>query len=290
MLTAFRIFVDLVDAGSFSRAAEKNYLTPSAVSQRIKQLEETLGHPLVERARSGATPTEAGGILYRACRDILARYADLERELDGFREEIGGRLRLGAVTSIGLHGLAPTLKTYLERHPAVDVALEYMTSQDVYRGILERELDLGIVAFPHQNPAIVITPFRRDELVAIVAPGHRLARATAIDPRRLAGEPFVAFERQIPTGRVILRLLQRRRVRVRIVHRFDNVETVKRAVEIGAGVAIVPAETVDLEVEAGALRRMSLRGRDWWRPIAVLHRKDRTPGLAARAFMDVLKG
>jgi DNA-binding transcriptional LysR family regulator len=288
MLTPFRIFADLVEAGSFARAAESNFVTRSAVSQRIQQLEETLGNTLLVRARTGVTPTEAGAAFYRACRDMLDRYEELRRELDELRDTVEGLLRVGAVTSVGLHGLPSYLKTYLERHPAVDVALEYLTHQDVYRGIRERTLDLGIVAYPDRRAGVVTIPYQRDQLAAIVPPQHSLACVRTTAPDRLDGEPFVAFERGTPTGRAIEGQLRRAGVRVRVVHRFENVETIKRAVEIGAGVSIVPSATAEHEVASGTLARVRLRGEGWWRPLAVVHRKDRPPGRAAQAFLEIL--
>jgi DNA-binding transcriptional LysR family regulator len=289
MLTSLKIFADLVDRASFSRAAEENHLTRSAVSQRIKHLEEMLCCRLVSRSRAGATPTKAGEALYRACRDVLFRYEELLRELDELGQKVAGRLRLGAVTSVGLHELSPHVKRCLERYPAVEVALQYLTSQEIYRRVNERDLDLGIVAFPSPNATMVTMPLHRDELVVIVPPGHRLASSRgAIAPARLRGELFVAFDPELPTGHFIEQRLRHVDVRMQVVHHFDNVETIKRAVEIGAGVAIVPWGTADQEVGAGTLARVRLKGGDWTRPIAVIHRKDRPPGPVARAFISVL--
>lgn len=289
MLDTLRIFLDLVETGSFSEAAARNALTQSAVSQRIRKLEDELGHRLIERSRH-MEPTEAGRLFYQTCKDIVARYETATVQLDAMRSTTCGDLRVGTIPTVGLHVLPPYVKAFLRRCPAVHLDLEYSNCQRIYEGLLNCSLDLGIVAFPGKHPQIVSKHFRYDELVVITPPDHPLAQAGKIRVTRIRDEPFVAFDHMLPSRRRIDSLLRRARVDVRITNQFDNVETVKRAVEVGAGIAIVPRNTVERELAAGSLHANSIMGKNWQRPLAVVHRKGRALSAAAQAFIESLDG
>lgn len=288
MLETLRIYLDLVETGSFSEAAARNSLTQSAVSQRIRKLEDDLGYRLVERARH-LEMTEAGRLFYGACKDMLARLETVRGQLEALRSTVSGELRVGTIPTVGLHVLPVYVKAFLRRHPAVHLELEYCNSQRIHEGVLNQSLDLGIVAFPGRQTQIVAKRFRYDELVVITPPDHPLAQAGKIRVSRIRGERFIAFDEMLPSRRKIDGLLRRSRVEVRITNQFDNVETVKRAVEVGAGIAIVPRNTVERELAGGSLHANSISGKSWQRPLAVLHKKGRALGPAARAFIEVLE-
>jgi len=287
VLETLRIFLDLVETCSFSEAAARNALTQSAVSQRIRKLEEELGHRLVERTRH-IEPTEAGRLFYTACKDMIVRYEAATAQLDALRGTTAGELRVGTIPTVGLHVLPPYIKAFLKRCPAVHLDLEYHNSQKIYEGLLNFSLDLGIVAFPRKHPQIVSKHFRYDEMVVITPPDHPLTQSGKIHVTRIRGEPFIAFDHMLPSRKRIDSLLKQAKVEVRITNRFDNVETVKRAVEVGAGISIVPRNTVEREIAGGSLGSNSIVGKNWKRPLAVLHRKGRALRPPAQAFIDAL--
>jgi DNA-binding transcriptional LysR family regulator len=289
MLETLKIFVDLIQTESFSRAATRNYLTQSAVSQRIRQLEADLGQQLVVRGRGRMKPTEAGKIFYDASREILDRFAQARDELNRIRHVVSGSLRLATVPSVGLHILPPFLKAFLKEFPSVDLQLEYRRNNEVYEGLLDLSFDLGIVAYPSRHAQITQIPFREDRLVLISPPEHPFAKGVAVPLKKLDGHPLIAFDSITPTGRVIDRALRSAGVTVRVVHRFDNVETIKRAVEIGSGVAIVPNSTIREEVRNRHLEAVTLSGSGWSRPLAILHKKGRKPSAPALKFIDTLQ-
>lgn len=289
MLETLKIFVDLIQTESFSRAATRNYLTQSAVSQRIRQLESDLGQQLVVRGRGRMKPTEAGRIFYDASREILDRFAQARDELNRIRHVVSGTLRLATVPSVGLHVLPPFLKTFLREYPAVDLQLEYRRNNEVYEGLLDLSFDLGIVAYPSRQAQITQIAFREDRLVLICPPDHELAKGVAVPIKKLDGHPFIAFETSTPTGRLIERAFRNAGVGVRLVHRFDNIETIKRAVEIGSGVSIVPNSTIREEVRTRSLEAIALSGSGWSRPLTIIHKKGRKPSAPALRFIETLQ-
>jgi DNA-binding transcriptional LysR family regulator len=289
VLETLKIFVDLIRTESFSRAATRNYLTQSAVSQRIRQLETDLGQQLVVRGRGRMKPTEAGKIFYDASKEILDRFAQARDELNRIRHVVSGTLRLATVHSIGLHILPPYIKTYLREYPAVDHQLEYRRSNEIYEGLLDLSFDIGIVAHASRHAQIAQIPFREDRLVLICPPSHELAGGASVPLKKLEGQPFIAFDPSTPTGRMIDRTLRTSGVSVRVVHRFDNIETIKRAVEIGSGVSIVPNSTIREEVRLKTLEAITLSGTGWTRPLAIIHKKGRTPSAPALKFFETLR-
>jgi DNA-binding transcriptional LysR family regulator len=289
MLDCFRIFVDLVESGSFSRAAAANYLTQSAVSQRIQTLESELGHELLVRGHGHVTPTEAGRLFYQVSVEILDRYARGLDELHSLRDVVSGQLRVGAVNSIGLYVLPPFVEEFLRRCPGVDLDVEFLHSNEIHVRVIESTLDLGLVAFPTRSPQVSTTVFRYDDLVLVVPPDHSLAGETEVKPARLDGEAVVSFEAGNPTRRAIEHRFRRAQVELKIVHQHDNVETLKRAVAMGAGVAILPLPSVQKEVTGKILQAVPLAGEDWKRPLAILRRRGSTANSCAEHFVEVLQ-
>jgi DNA-binding transcriptional LysR family regulator len=289
-LETLKTFCDLVETGSLSRAARLNLVTQSAVSQQLRALERRYGCTLVERApRVAARPTEAGRLLYQEAKPLLVRFADVEERLRARPGVVTGTVRVATVYSVGLHTLPPVMKAALRAHPQVRVRLEYRRTDQVYQACLAGEVDLGIVALPARRPALEVVPLRRDELVIVLPPEHPLARRRGLTVAALAGQPFIAFERDIPTRRLIDRVLRRRGASVSVVMELDNIETIKRSVEAGLGLSILPAPALGNEVRARTLvMRRPADGRID-RPVGVIHRRGRVLPAAARVFLDQLR-
>src|SRR5581483_9730669 len=196
-LETLKVFCDVVETRSFSTAASQNFVTQSAVSQQVRALEERYGRRLLERTRGNVQLTPAGEILYQVSKEIVQRY--------------------------------------LKAYPQVHLHREYSRSTRIYEELVKGNVDLGIVAYPTRRPGISLLPFREDRLVLVCAPSHPLARHRQVSLKKLAGEPLVGYERDIPTRKETDRLLRRYGVDVRYVMELDNVETIKRVVEIGTG-------------------------------------------------------
>lgn len=284
----FKIFADLVETKSFSKAAKLNGITQSAVSQQARSMERNFKALMIDRSQKQFNLTREGQRIYDAAKEILHTYDKLISELQEMKKVISGTIRISTIYSIGLHELPPYIKKFLHDYPSVNVRIEYRRSNLVYEDILHNAVDFGLVAFPQKIRQVEVIPFRNDRLVLITHPNHALAKATEIEVKTLAGQKLIGFDPDIPTRKAVDQIFRDNRLEITPVMEFDNIETVKRAVEIDHGVAIVPAATVTQEVRQGTLVAIPFRGKEFTRPLAILHRKGRVLTPAMRKFVDTL--
>jgi DNA-binding transcriptional LysR family regulator len=285
-----KTFCDIVEAGSFTDAAARGRVTQSAVSQQVRALETRYGCKLLERGpRRGVRPTGAGRLLYEAARAVTARLAELERRLDRARAEPAGVVRLATVYSAGLYELPPHIKQFLRAHARVDVRVEYTRTDRVYAACRSGAADLGLVALPARGPGLEAVALRPDELVLVCPPGKKFPARRPVPAAALHGEPFIAFDRDIPTRRFVDAWLRAHRVRPRRVTESDNIETIKRSVEAGLGVSILPRSAVEHEVRARSLRALPFAEGPLYRPLGLLRRKGRELSPPALALLDFLR-
>jgi len=284
----FKIFADLVETKSFSKAAKLNGITQSAVSQQARAMERNFKTLMIDRSQKQFNLTREGQRIYEAAKEILHIYEKLESELQEMKKVISGTIRISTIYSIGLHELPPYVKRFLQEFPSVNVHIEYRRSNLVYEDILHNAVDFGLVAFPQKQRQIEMIPFRNDRLVLITHPNHALAKATEVDLKTLAGQKFIGFDPDIPTRKAVDLIFRDNKLEITPVMEFDNIETVKRAVEIDHGIAIVPQATVQQELRQGTLAIVPFKGKEFTRPLAILHRKGRVLTPAMRKFVETL--
>lgn len=288
-IETLQTFCDLVESGSFTKAAELGFVSQSAVSQQLKALEMRFGCRLLERgARRNVVPTEAGRRLYAECKEFLVRFKTLEERLGRVEPAIAGVVKLATVYSIGLHELPPYVTRFMKAHPQVKVHVEYSRTNKICQACVDDTIDFGIVAFPVRRAHVTLLPWRTEKLVLVCPPGHRLARRRRVRLSALADEPFIAFEPDIPTRKTIDRVLRQHGVAVHTLMEFDNIETIKRSIEVGSGVSILPEPTVAPEVKSGMLTSVDLAEGPFTREVGVVYRRGRELSGAARAFIATL--
>jgi DNA-binding transcriptional LysR family regulator len=288
-IETFKIFCDLVETGSFSKAASLNSITQSAVSQQIRSLENRFKVILIERGRRNFSLTPEGEAFLNVSKEILDIYDNLGNRLHELQNVVAGELTVATIYSIGLHELPPLLKSYRKKFTDVEVKVEYRRSSEVYSMVLNGEADIGLVSYPTKRKGLLIEPFLKDRLVLICHPDHKFAGRKEIRIEELEGEKFIAFEPDLPTRKVIDRHLRDRNVTINQTMEFDNIETVKRVVEIENGISIVPQNTVDLEVGGGALAMVSIQEPELWRPLGILLKRNRSRSPALREFIHILQ-
>ncbi|HEY0005130.1 MAG TPA: LysR family transcriptional regulator [Pyrinomonadaceae bacterium] len=290
-IETLKIFCDLAETRSFSQAAERNFVTQSAVSQQVRGLEERFKRRLLERVRGrkDVRLTVAGELFYEESRKVLAAYAVLQERLHALTDTVSGTVRVATVYSVGLHELPPVVRRFMALYPAAKIDLEYSRTTRIMRDVLGGAVELGIVVFPEKKRGLSVVPLSGDRLVLICPPAHQLAVRKKVKASELNEQDFVLFERDIPTRRAIDRILKSYGVTVKRVAEFDNIETIKRAVEVGFGIAIVPRPSVVDEQRSGQLAVVALAEPEWTRTVGIIYRSDRTLGLAAQKLIGLLK-
>ncbi len=284
-----KIFCDIVEWNSFVKAGEKNLLSQSAVSQQLAQLELAYKCQLLDRKRKPFRLTTAGELFYNAAKDILETLEKFDNDLDSLRKAATSRINVAAIYSIGMHSLPPYIKTFMAKYPDTNVHVEYLSSREIYELVLRETIDIGLIAVPSKNRYLQIYHFADEPLVLVCSPEHPLAKKSKIAIHQLQLQKFIGFEEGIPTRTLIDTILSLYNVRVQKVMEFDNIETVKRAVEIDAGVSILPQTAIGQEVTNGTLRAIPFSNEKFVRPTGIIVRKGRILSQPAQYFLELLR-
>ncbi|MDT8302707.1 MAG: LysR family transcriptional regulator [Sedimentisphaerales bacterium] len=284
-----KVFCDLADLRSFSRTAEKHLLSQSAVSQQLAQLELTHKCQLINRKKRPIELTKAGQLLYQASKDILDRYEQLKTELNALGKSSSSRVNVAAIFSIGMHTLPVYVKKFMVSYPDVNVHIEYFSASRIYELVLSGNVDIGLVAVPKRDKRLEVYDFEDEPLVLACSPKHPFSHEQQVDVHRLQFEKFIAFEKNVPTRAWIDSILERYNVAVRQVMEFDNIETIKRAVEINSGISILPQTAILPELSSGTIKAIPFSNEKFVRTTGIILRKGKIIGQAGRYFIELLR-
>jgi DNA-binding transcriptional LysR family regulator len=288
-IESLKMFCDLAETESFTKAAQINEVTQSAVSQQISSLERQFKSLLIERSKKKFRLTREGQMLYDYSKQIIQTYEALQSKLQEIKDIVSGTIRVTTIYSIGLHDLPPYIKRFLKSYPTVNVHVEYRRANQVYEDVLSNVVDLGLVAYPTKDAKLETVPLRRDPLVLVCHPQHPFAKLKDIKLTGVGGQKFIGFEPDIPTRKALDRVLKEHGVEVQNVMEFDNVETVKRAVEINAGISIVPQATITQEVAKQTLVQVPFADVELYRPLAAIYKKNKVLSPAMKQFIAIIK-
>jgi DNA-binding transcriptional LysR family regulator len=288
-IESLKMFCDLVETQSFTKAAEISAVTQSAVSQQMSTLERTFKSLLIERSKKQFRLTREGEVLYDYSKQIIQAYDSLHSQLQDLKNIISGTIRVATIYSIGLHDLPPYIKKYMKSYPTVAVHVEYRGATQVYEDVLGNVVDLGLIAYPIKDAKLEIIPLRKEPLVLVCHPEHPFTKKKSIKLHALEGQKMISFEPDTPTRKALDKILKEHGVSVQHVMEFDNVETVKRAVEIDTGISIVPQGSVTQEIEKQTLATVKIEDGEFFRPIAAIYKKNRVLSPAMKQFLNILK-
>ncbi|MBN1974170.1 MAG: LysR family transcriptional regulator [Sedimentisphaerales bacterium] len=288
-LEILKVFCDLADLRSFSKTAEKHLLSQSAISQQLAQLELAYNSQLISRKRRPIELTKAGQLLYQGAKEIIERHELLQNELRMLQKTSVSRINIGAIFSIGMHTLPDYIKKFMVNYPNINVHVEYFSAALIYEKVLSGELDIGIVAVPKKDKRLEVYDFVDELLVLACSPNHPLARESSIDIHQLQFEKFIAFEKEVPTRIWIDNILQHYNVSIQPVMEFDNIETIKRAVEINNGVSILPQVTLLQELNSGAIKAINFTNERFARPTGIIIRSGKIFSQAGRYLIELLR-
>jgi DNA-binding transcriptional LysR family regulator len=181
------------------------------------------------------------------------------------------------------------MQDFMRRYPKAKVHLEYLRVNKVYDAVLGAEVDLGIVSWPAASPDLDVLPLRSERMVVVCPPGHPLTSRETVVVEDLEGTEFVGFDHDLSIRKEIDRCLRQRSVNIRVAMEFDNIETVKQAIEIGAGVSILPERTIRNEVRNGSLVAIPLIEPELYRPLGIIHRQRKTFTPSVAKFVELLQ-
>jgi DNA-binding transcriptional LysR family regulator len=291
------IFCDVVRHHSFSRGAVANSVSQSAASQAVRQLERHLGAELIDRSQRPWQLTAEGKIFFKGCQEIVERYHELEDAVRRQQNPSWHTVRLAAIYSVGLHHLSQYVDQFRTLVPGAGVDLEFIHPDEICERVLSDQSDLGLLSFASPGRELTAIPWQRQPMVVACPPSHRFARLTVdcggLRPADLAQERFVAFDRNLPVRRAIDRFLRHHDVEVEVTAEFDNIETIKQAVDEGAGIAIVPEPTLRREVERNTLVQapflLAAGDTPLVRPLSIVHRRNRRLNPAVTEFIKLLQ-
>jgi len=286
---SLQVFCDVARFRSFSHAAQTNNVSQSAASQIVLQLERRLGVQLVNRSTRPLQLTALGKAYYEGCKGLVKQYQELEASVRDAQVQMDAQVQVAAIYSVGLGDMGKYVQLLTDREPNAQVHIEFLHPDRVYEKVLEGTADFGLVSFPRKSRELSALPWREEEMVLACAPSHPLARSKAIRPAQIRGLDYVAFDKGLVIRREVDRFWRGQGVRLRTTLEFDNIENIKKAVEISAGVALLPEPTLRREVEAGTLVAVSLAGVRFIRPLGIIQRRLSKLSSTALRFIDILR-
>ncbi|HEY6128489.1 MAG TPA: LysR substrate-binding domain-containing protein [Candidatus Acidoferrum sp.] len=288
-LSELQVFLTVAREGSFSRAAERLYRTQPAVSLTIRKLEDGLGQSLFVRGARPVRLTDAGTLL----RDYAERLVNLRDEVKkGLSELTGlnrGELSLG-VNESSIHALLPALGRFRTLHPGIQIRVHRMFSRDIPHEVLNYRLDVGAISFVPREPLLQATEILKDELTLVVPPKHPLSKRKEVDVTDLESESFVAHSVESPFRRRVIELFGRNRTTLNMPMEMPTIESIKRFVQMGMGVAIVPRMCVAWEIDHGWMKEVKVRQLNLPRHVYLVSRKGARLPHAAAELVRLLKG
>ena len=288
-IDTLKVFCDIVRLRSFSRGAEANQVLQATASLTVQRLEKHLGVMLIDRSCRPWKLTREGQVFYGRCREILDSYYALESEVRGKQLAADTVVRVAAIYSVNLHDMSRCVRRFSELQPRARVELEYLHPSRVCERVMNDEVDLGVISFPEGRRDLTVVPWRNEPMVVACPPKHRLARQKRLTAKQLDGEAFVGFDTDLVIRKRIDAFLRERGVEVKVGLTFDNIEAVKRAVEIGSGVAILPRPTLEHELRARTLAAVPFSPQDFVRPLGIVYRRGRRLSPNTQAFIELLQ-
>jgi DNA-binding transcriptional LysR family regulator len=281
-------FLAVAEERSFSRAAARLHRTQPAVSQAIAKLEGELGEVLFERSSRDGTLTDAGEVLREYASKLLNLRNEAAGALTELRELHSGRLNLAANEYTCLY-LLPLLDEFRRQNPRIKLAVQRTLASRISDEVLMHSVELGVLSFRPDDTQVKSMVVYRDELAFVVNPRHPLAGAGKVSIRQLGGQNFIAHNIPSPQRQKVIQAFKRHKTPLQMGVELPSLEAIKRFVEMGNGVALVPGLTVRTELESGALVRVQIPELQIERKLRLVYRRQASLSHAALAFLKVVE-
>jgi len=287
-LSELQVFLTVADERSFSRAAARLHRTQPAVSQAVRRLEESLNERLFDRSSKGGQLTEAGTVLL----DYAKRLERLTHEAQGAMQELQdlrrGHVLIGA-NEAASHVLLPIIKRFREDHPQAQVEVSRQPARQIAQEVLSRRLDFGVLTFSPRERGLVGLTLGEDELVMLIHPEHTLAKRQTVTMEEFRRQTVIAHNDPSPARERVLRLYEERHTPINIQIALPSLDGIKRAVEMGLGVALLPKRCALSELASGRLKAVTVPGLQLHRKIQLVYRRSQEISHAADAFLKIAR-
>jgi DNA-binding transcriptional LysR family regulator len=287
-INQLEVLVAVAREQSFSRAAQALHRTQPAVSQAIRRLESEIGEPLFDRSSKDGTLTAAGRVLHDFGQQMLNLRQSAQAAVKELKDLQRGKLSLGANEYTVMY-LLPVIPVFRARHPHIKVEVKRSLASRIPAEILGRDVEIGIVSYKPSDATIASVSVMTDELALIVSPEHPLAKRDTVSVRELGAESFIAHNVASPYRERVVRTFEKYRTPLNISMEMPTLEAIKRLVEQGMGVALVPRLTARPEIARQKVVALTVREMRLERSIHLIYRKGATLSHAARAFLRVAK-
>ena len=275
-IETLKVFRDLADTGSFSKTAELNYVSQSAVSQQVKKLELVLKCKLYHRQSGRITLTPCGEKFYDAARKVASVYDGALKTICALaRDKRGDEIRISTIYSAGTYIIQNYIRRFLAQTPGARISVEYRQFSQIYSDVSSGKADFGFLACPYRKCA------------GLAGSGSPLAGRKSVTVSELAELDFIFFDRAFPSRRYIDAFLKSRGVKPRVKLELDNIETIKTAVASGAGVSLLPRTAIREDENGITLHALRISDAEFLRPIYLVHSRSRKLSDAARKFLSV---
>lgn len=284
-INQLEVLVTVARERSFSRAAEVLGRSQPAISQAISRLEKMVGETLFDRSSKDGTLTSAGEVLLEHASAILNMRHEAIESLREMRSMQQGKVTISANEHTVFY-LLPVIEKFLVAHPKIKVEVKRGVASRIPKQVIAREAELGIISFSPSDESVNSKVVLKDELVMIVAPTHRLAKSKTVSIKDLGGEVFIAHNAVSPYRQKVIEAFDLHSTPLNIVVELPSLEAIKRLVEQGVGVALVPRLTAEHEISAGSLVAITVSEMRLERDLNIIYRRNSTLSHAAAAFLD----
>lgn len=287
-IDSLRIFCDVVQHKSFSRGAAINDISQAAATQSVLRMERLLGVSLIDRSKRPFVLTREGELCNQGFREIIEKYDTVITQVRSLRDSMSGIIRIAAIYSVGLHVMSRCMSDFMKTYPKSKVRLEFQHPQKVLKAVNDGEVDFGIISYPHETQDINVIPLRSESMVLACFPDHPLSGKKEISFEYLQQEDFIAFDRDLMIRKEIDQQMKNMGIRINVVMEFDNIETIKQAVESGLGVSVLPSPSVKKEAERGEIVAIPISKPKIMRPIGIIYKTRKVLSPIMKKFIEVL--
>jgi DNA-binding transcriptional LysR family regulator len=282
-LSTLRVFLAVAQERSFSRAAAKVHRTQPAVSQAVRRLEADLGEELFDRSSKNGTLTDAGRVLRNYGERLVRLAEETESVMRDLRDLRRGRVLIGA-NEAAVHTLLPLIGRFRVRYPDIAIDVRRVPARQIAVEVQQGSLDFGALTFRPTETGLLEVTVGSDELVLLVLPGHPFAGRRRVTMEEVGGEAVVAHNDPSPARERVLRLFEARHISLKMVIALPSLDGIKRAVELGLGVALLPRRCAITEIASARLVAVSVDGVSRKRQITLVCRRAHRSH-AAEAFL-----